>query len=85
MDIRLLLAARAAPICLGLCGLQTVTTGCAGSTTGPVPSENGQPGGGIARDVSVTELKGMLASRPDMLLLDVRTDKEWKKGLQPSV
>ena len=60
MDIRLLLAARAALICLGLCGLQTVTTGCAGSTTGPVPSENGQPGGGIARDVSVTELKGML-------------------------
>lgn len=83
MDRRFSLAARAALICLGLCSLQTVTTGCAGPATEPAPAESNQPGGAIARDVSVTELKGMLASRPDILLLDVRTDKEWEKGHLP--
>lgn len=43
----------------------------------------GQPGQGVARDVSATELKTLLNDRPDLLLIDVRTDMEWKAGHIP--
>ena len=37
-------------------------------------------GGAVARDVSDTELINLLAERSDLLLIDVRTDKEWDAG-----
>ena len=53
-------------------------------------SSNGQPEGStsamadqngpVARDISDTELIDMMAQRTDLLLIDVRTDKEWDAG-----
>ena len=42
-------------------------------------ADTDQPGGAIARDVSISEQR-ILADRLDVLLLDVRTDKEWQDG-----
>lgn len=64
-------------------GLALTTTGCQHtSATGPGEA-SAQPGTSVARDISTTELKGLIADRPDLLLLDVRTDKEWDAGHIP--
>lgn len=56
--------------------------GCQDS--GPLPaSDIEQPGTAIARDISNSELKALLADRPDLLLIDVRTDREWEAGHIP--
>mgnify|MGYP003308441739 CR=1 FL=1 len=57
--------------------------GCQDSGT-PLPaSDIEQPGTAIARDISNSELKALLADRPDLLLIDVRTDREWEAGHIP--
>ncbi len=47
---------------------------------GMVTSCDGQPSQGLARDISPTELKGLVEDRNDLLLIDVRTAQEWKSG-----
>lgn len=70
-------------LCFGLLACSTASTGCAGMSDDATSVDMGQPGGAIARDVSISELKRILADRPDVLLLDVRTDKEWQDGHLP--
>ena len=83
MEMRFSPFVRTTILCLALLGFHAGMTGCADSPAAQPASAEDQPGSTIARDVSVTELKGMLAERPDMLLLDVRTDKEWDGGHLP--
>jgi len=56
--------------------------GCADNSDAPIHEEvhAGQPDQSVARDISDVELMGMLAERPDLLLIDVRTEGEWKAG-----
>jgi len=67
---------------LGLISMESA--GCAGRDTAdaaaPAVAEQPAQGTQVARDISDVELEGLLASRPDLLLLDVRTDKEWDGG-----
>ena len=67
---------------LGLSSLESA--GCAGRDTadadGPEAVQQPAQATRVARDISDVELEGLLASRPDLLLLDVRTDKEWEAG-----
>ena len=69
--------------CFGLLACSTASTGCAGMSDDAKSVDTDQPGGAIARDVSISELKRILADRPDVLLLAVRTDKEWQDGHLP--
>jgi|AOAMet1_07_M0_10_2_1038527.scaffolds.fasta_scaffold02570_4 rhodanese-related sulfurtransferase len=46
------------------------------SSTGAMADQNGH----VARDISDTELTAMMAQSTDLLLIDVRTDKEWDAG-----
>lgn len=39
-----------------------------------------QPDKTVARDISDVELVAMMADRPDLVLIDVRTQKEWDDG-----
>lgn len=55
--------------------------GCSGAN--PETPTSAQPGTAIARDVSATELSTLMETRPDLILLDVRTDKEWAGGHLP--
>ena len=66
------------------CALVLTAFGCqnAGTTAEPAV-ETEQPGTGIARDISNSELKALLSDRPDLLLIDVRTDREWENGHIP--
>ena len=57
--------------------------GCQDSGTPPPASDIEQPGTAIARDISNSELKALLEDRPDLLLIDVRTDREWEDGHIP--
>ena len=57
--------------------------GCQDSGTTPPASTIAQPGNAIARDISNSELKALLADRADLLLIDVRTDREWEDGHIP--
>lgn len=57
--------------------------GCQDSGTAVPAAESGQPGTAIARDISNSELKALVADRPDLLLIDVRTDREWEEGHIP--
>lgn len=76
------------PRCLGMAvwmtlGLVLTTTGCQHTSTPGTAAADAQPNTAVARDISTTELKGLVANRPDLLLLDVRTDKEWEAGHIP--
>ena len=76
------------PRCLGMAlwmtlGLAWTTTGCQTASNAETGNTDSQPGTAVARDISIAELKGLLAERPDLLLLDVRTDKEWDGGHIP--
>ena len=56
--------------------------GCAGNSKS---SEGGevdqrQPEQSVARDISDVELSAMMAERPNLLLIDVRTEAEWNAG-----
>ena len=69
---------------LGLAFITMEMLGCAlpqapESTSGQVATAD-QPDQGVARDISDVELVTLLAERPDLLLIDVRTDREWKDG-----
>ena len=57
--------------------------GCQDSATPSRASDIEQPGTTIARDISHSELKALIAARPDLLLIDVRTDREWDEGHIP--
>ena len=83
MELRSFTLVRSTLLCLTLLGLHSATTGCADAASPSSEIEAAQPGAAIARDVSVTELKAMLGDRPDILLIDVRTDKEWEDGHLP--
>lgn len=67
---------------LGLVSMESA--GCAGreAKQAEAPAASDQPAQGtrVARDISDVELEGLVASRPDLVLLDVRTDKEWEDG-----
>ena len=83
MELRSFTLVRLILLCLTLLGLHSATSGCADAANPSSETEAAQPGSAIARDVSVTELKAMLGDRPDILLIDVRTDKEWEGGHLP--
>lgn len=55
--------------------------GCAqgGASDGKNVTGN-QPQMAVARDISDVELVGLMAERPDLLIIDVRTDREWEGG-----
>jgi len=66
------------------CALVLTAFGCQNADTTAEPVvEAEQPGTGIARDISNSELKALIADRPDLLLIDVRTDREWDDGHIP--
>lgn len=55
-------------------------SGCAGKTASQDGIESSQPETTVARDISDVELLALIAERPNLLLLDVRTDREWNDG-----
>lgn len=56
-------------------------SGCAqGGPKPDVAGTDAQPRMAVARDISDVELVGMMKERPDLLVLDVRTDREWAGG-----
>jgi len=70
-------------ILTGLLALALTAFACqTGPKTGEA-SDAQQPGSAVARDVSDAELLALMADRPDLLLIDVRTDQEWEQGHIP--
>jgi rhodanese-related sulfurtransferase len=71
---------------LGWALMAVEVSGCAHPTNpGAEPDQvisSAQPDrqAGVARDISDVELLSLMAERPDLLLVDVRTDREWKDG-----
>lgn len=65
-------------LALALTAFACQTAPDAGATT-----EAQQPGSTVARDISDAELLALMADRPDLLLIDVRTDQEWEQGHIP--
>ena len=63
---------------LALTGFACQTAPDSGETTAAQ-----QPGSAVARDISDAELLALMANRPDLLLIDVRTDQEWEQGHIP--
>ena len=66
---------------LGFLSLETA--GC--SSPAPAPSEAADPPveqttPAVARDIDDAELLALVSERPDLLLIDVRTQREWDKG-----
>lgn len=55
-------------------------SGCAGETASQDVVESSQPETTVARDISDVELLALMSERPNLLLLDVRTDREWNAG-----
>ncbi len=55
-------------------------SGCAGGAASEDVTESSQPETSVARDISDVELLALIAERPNLLLLDVRTDREWNAG-----
>lgn len=53
-------------------------SGCA--LVGSEPATSAAQGGPVARDISDVELLGLMEERTDLILIDVRTDKEWDGG-----
>ena len=53
-------------------------SGCA--VVGSEPATAQAQGAAVARDISDVELLGLIDQRPDLILIDVRTDKEWDGG-----
>ena len=63
----------------GLVLISVDSIGCA-SERAESKMDQTQPDQTVARDISEVELMTLLDDRPDLLLLDVRTDREWQKG-----
>lgn len=64
---------------LALISIEGAGCSSANSPTDP-PSSVVDQGAKVARDISDTELIELIAQRNDLLLIDVRTDKEWDAG-----
>lgn len=65
--------------CLALVSVEVA--GCSSNGLPAEPSSNlMEQGETVARDISDTELVELMAQRSDLLLIDVRTDKEWDAG-----
>lgn len=60
--------------------LSIEVSGCAGGTAPQDVAESSQPETTVARDISDVELLALIAERPNLLLLDVRTNREWDAG-----
>ena len=70
-------------ILTGLLALALTAFACQTEPTADAATEAQQPGSAVARDISDAELLALLADRPDLLLIDVRTDQEWEQGHIP--
>jgi len=57
--------------------------GCQPAGEGSSDTGSRQPDLAIARDISCSELMGLISDRPDLLIIDVRTDQEWNGGHVP--
>lgn len=65
----------------GLVLISVESIGCASEgSAAESRMEEAQPDLTVARDISDVELMALLNDRPDLLLVDVRTDREWQKG-----
>ncbi len=61
--------------------ISSESAGCASDNgVSSLSEETSQPDQAVARDISGVELLALLDERPDLLLLDVRTAREWDKG-----
>lgn len=70
-------------ILTGLLSLVLTAFACQSGPGAGATTEVQQPGNAVARDISDAELLALMADRPDLLLIDVRTDQEWQQGHIP--
>ena len=70
-------------ILTGLLALAMTAFACQTRPNAVVESEGQQPGNAVVRDISGAELLALIADRPDLLLIDVRTEQEWEQGHIP--
>ena len=74
---------RSGLILTGLLTLALTAFACQTAPDAGEATEAQQPGSAVARDISDAELLTLMANRPDLLLIDVRTDQAWEQGHIP--
>ena len=68
-------------VLLGFLSLETA--GCSSPASAPAEADEPsveQTTPAVARDISDAELLALVSEKPDLLLIDVRTQREWDKG-----
>lgn len=68
---------------MGLLALALTAFACQTEPSNGAAMAAQQPGSAVARDISDTELVALMSDRPDLLLIDVRTDQEWEQAHIP--